>query len=306
MKTSAPAQMHLQPTSFRLVWFAGLFLASLIVAWRPLFSTFKLAFTNDEYTQILLIIPISLAFSCVEWKSVRKMTQQSSAFGATLIGAAALIEGASLLFSSWLTSDLRLAVEMFALVTWWIGSFVFCFGSRFSKRLMFPLGFLYWLVPLPAILLNQIIAYLQQGSALASRVLFDAAGVPLSQDGLQLTIPGLTVEIAKECSSIRSSLMLVVTTMVLAYLLLRSPWRRLLVIAISLPLSIAKNGLRIFTIAMLGTRVDPGYLNGRFHHQGGVVFFAISLLIIFLVLWALQRGEKPVAENRSLKAALPC
>ena len=86
--------------------------------------------------------------------------------------------------------------------------------------------------------------------------------------------------------------MLVVTTMVLAQLLLRSFWRKLLVVAVAVPLSVAKNGLRIFVIAMLGTKVDPAYLNGRLHHQGGVVFLAIALLVIFLLLWILRKCEQ--------------
>jgi exosortase len=122
------------------------------------------------------------------------------------------------------------------------------------------------------------------------------------QDGLQLSIPGLTLEIAKECSSIRSSLMLLVTTMVLAQLFLKSPLRKALIVAIALPLSVAKNGLRIFVVAMLGTRVDPTYLTGKFHHQGGIVFFAISLLVVFLLLWGLERGESRAARTPALKA----
>jgi exosortase len=116
-------------------------------------------------------------------------------------------------------------------------------------------------------------------------------GVPVSQDGVVLNIPGLTVEVSQECSSIRSSSMLLVTTMVLAQVLLRSPWRKALVIAVAIPLSIAKNGLRIFTISMLGTHVDPGYLTGRLHHQGGIVFFMIALATVFLLIWLLRRGE---------------
>jgi uncharacterized protein HemY len=50
--------------------------------------------------------------------------------------------------------------------------------------------------------------------------------------------------------------------------------------------------LRIFTIAMLGTKVDPGYLTGNFHHHGGVVFLVIALLVIFLLLWILRKGEQ--------------
>ena len=139
-----------------------------------------------------------------------------------------------------------------------------------------------------------IITFLQNGSAWSARMLFVTFGVPVTQDGLMLTIPGLTLLVAQECSSIRSSSMLLVTTMVLAQLLLRSGWRKALLISLVVPLSIAKNGLRIFMIAMLGTHVDPGYLTGHFHHQGGIIFFAIALIIIFLLLWSLQTGESPL------------
>jgi exosortase/archaeosortase family protein len=115
-----------------------------------------------------------------------------------------------------------------------------------------------------------------------------------------LSIPGLTLEVAKECSSIRSSLMLVVTTMVLAQLLLRSAWRKTLVVAVAVPLSVVKNGLRIFTIAMLGTRVDPGFLTGNLHHHGGVVFFLIALAGIFLLIWALRRAEGQIVPAGAL------
>jgi len=86
-----------------------------------------------------------------------------------------------------------------------------------------------------------------------------------------------------------------VTTMVLAQLFLRSPWRKILMVVLVVPLAVAKNGLRIFTIAMLGTKVDPGFLTGRLHHDGGVVFFLISLGVIFLLLWVL-RGKDATPE----------
>ena len=111
------------------------------------------------------------------------------------------------------------------------------------------------------------------------------------QDGVLLTIPDLTLQVAQECSSIRSSSMLLVTTIVVAHLLLRSPWRKAVVIGFAVPMSIAKNGLRIFTIAMLTTRVDPDYLTGKLHHQGGIVFFAIALMCIFALLWVLRKSE---------------
>jgi len=117
----------------------------------------------------------------------------------------------------------------------------------------------------------------------------------VAQDGVLLTIPGLTLQVAEECSSIRSSSMLLVTTLVLAQLLLRSPWRKIALVAFAVPLSVAKNGLRIYTLGMLATRVDPEYLNGRLHHQGGILFFAAALLCVFCTALDPAKGRRPSA-----------
>jgi exosortase len=156
------------------------------------------------------------------------------------------------------------------------------------------------MVPLPEYALNWIVSLLQQGSAAAAHLLFVVAGVPVAQRGLLVHIPGLTLEVAPECSSIRSSLMLLVTTMVLAHLLLRSFWRKALLVLAAIPVSVAKNGLRIFALGMLGSRVDPSFLTGRLHHQGGIIYFLIALFAMGLLLWILRRGEadNPGAEVR--------
>lgn len=284
--------------------FVILLLASAALAWHALFSTFRLSATNDQYTQILLILPVTLAFIYIEWQPLRRLVEPGWGPGIVLTCAAAAIALFARMLHSGVSADVRLATEIFALVTFWIGSFILCFGIKVSRQLVFPLCFLYWMVPLPAAALNEIVRYLQEGSAISSRALFALASVPVLQNGMQLTIPGLTLEIAEECSSIRSSLLLLVTTMVLAQLFLRSPWRKALVIAVAVPLSVAKNGLRIFTIAMLGTRVDPGYLTGKFHHHGGIFFFLIALLVIFLLLKLLERGEQRAAEKPGLIRAV--
>lgn len=281
-------------------------MASVVIGWRPLFGTFRLASQNDEYTHILLILPISIAFIVIEWTAVASFTRKAAGAGSAMLCAATAVALLAYIEPMRMTPDLRLSLGMLAMVTWWIGSFLFCFGAQISRALFFPLGFLFLMVPLPEAALNELIRYLQQGTAFAAWLLFNSAGVPVTQDGLMLSIPGLTIEVAKECSSIRSSSMLLVTTLVLAQLFLRSPIRKALVIAIALPLSIAKNGLRIFAIAMLGTRVDARFITGRFHHQGGIIFFAISLLAILLVILLLERGERNAPTRQSLKALASC
>jgi len=262
---------------------------SLLVGWRALADSLLLALHDDKYTHLLLILPVSIILLLREWPSLRPVVAPNVPLGSALLFVAVLISGGARAAS--VSKDGYLFLTMCALVTSWIGAFVFWFGNSASRQVRFPLCFLFGLVPIPRVALDQIISLLQLGSAWAAHALFVIVGVPVDQSGVFLTIPGLTLQVAQECSSIRSSSMLLVTTIVLAQLLLRSPRQKALVILFAIPLSIAKNGLRICTIALLGTRVDPGYLTGRFHHQGGIVFFAIALLCIFGLLWLLRRGE---------------
>jgi exosortase len=272
--------------------FTALWAVSLLVGWRALFETFSLSFEDVQHTYLLLILPIGAALIFLEWRAARTAVTLDVRAGSACLAIAALVVIPTLVWRASFPADVLLSARMLGLVLWWIGAFVLCFGTRSAQMVSFPLGFLLGLVPLPQLVVNWIIVVLQQGSASAAHVLFTACGVPVAQDGVVLTIPSLTMHVGEECSSIRSSSMLLVTTMVLAQLLLRSPWRKALVIALAVPLSIAKNGLRIFTIAMLGTRIDAGYLTGRFHREGGIVFFAIVLFILFAFFWLLRRGEE--------------
>ena len=268
-------------------------LALSVIFWRgALLTSFALALHNDEYTHLLLILPVSVALIILEWKSLRVSPSPDPRAAGGLLALAFLVE----CFTRWGTpsrsADVHLSMSMLALVIWWLGSFVFCFGTRASIRFLFPLCFLFCLVPLPAFALDKIVVFLQHESADATRLLFAAAGVPVMQDGMFISIPGVTVEVARECSSIRSSLMLLVTSMVLAHLFLRSIWRKTVLVLAAVPLSIAKNAIRIFTLSMLGVHVDPGFLHGSLHEKGGIVFFVLALLMVLLLLWLLARNEK--------------
>ena len=289
------------PKLSKHIGFVLLAAVSLGLWGSQLIHTLKLAEGSEAYTHILLILPVSGAMIYMARRTLPSVSRPGTGVGLALL-AFALVLGSIARFGAgaW-PDDVRLFLSMFGLVTWWIASVVLCFGLRTFQALLFPLCFLFWLVPIPAIALDEIVHFFQHQSAFAARLLFLAAGVPVTQDGIMLSIPGLDIEVARECSSIRSSLMLIVTTMVLAHLFLRSWWRKALLIAAAIPLAAAKNGLRIFVIAELGTRVDPGFLDGNLHHHGGIVFFAISLVVMATLLWGLRRTE--ITRSRRLGSA---
>jgi exosortase len=285
------------------------FLCALSIAFwlHPLVGTFRLALANDAYTHILLILPLSAALIYLDTKypdsKALPMPQPSPRVGAALLALALLTGGYSRWGMAAAPDDVRLSLGMLALVIWWIASVLLCFGTRTFSSFLFPLCFLFLLVPIPGFAVSGIVEFLQYQSAFAARIMFRVVGVPVTQDGIMLSIPNLDIEVARECSSIRSSLMLVVTTLVLAHLFLRSWWRKVLLVAAAIPLSVAKNGLRIFTIAELGTRVDPGFLNGKIHHHGGIVFFGVSVVAVGALLWVLHRTEFPTLEASCVQAA---
>jgi len=267
--------------------------------WRPLASWFALALRDEQYTHILLVLPMSAALIFLEWKSPAVPTRLSATIASPLL-LLALSARALVGWKGLSTTDVQLSLNILALLAWWTAAFILSFGTGAFRRALVPLCFLLWMVPLPQFILNPIVTLLQQGSAGSAHLLFAAVGIPIEQTGMLVQIPGLTMEVAPECSSIRSSLMLVVTTMILAQLFLRSWWRKVLLIAAAVPLSVAKNGLRIFVIAELGTRVDPDYLTGSLHHHGGGVFFAISVIGVAALLLLLRRTEVRTAERNFL------
>jgi len=271
------------------------FLACLALSvgiwWHPLTATWQHATRSEGHTYILLIVPLSLTLIYLKRKEVTPVPGTNRWTGAVLLGLALLLS-ICIVWNPWrLTASEGLSASMFSLVVWWIGGVIACFGMEIFRSHLFPVCFLFLIVPLPERALHWTTVFLQQQSAWAASVLFQLIAVPVTRDGVVLSIPGLTIQVAEECSSIRSSTVLVVVALILAYLFLKAPWRRIVLVAATIPMSILKNAIRIFIIAELGTRVNPSFLHGSLHRQGGIVFLGPAILVIALLLWLLRRGE---------------
>jgi exosortase len=276
--------------------------APVLLWWGPLTATLQLAWNSDSSTYLLLILPISILLIVTERsQSTASYSGSSRAAGGMLVLGALFLRALAFWGQRYFSASDALSLSVLALVLCWIGSVLVCFGSGVVRSHLFAFCFLFLLVPLPDRVVNWIVDTLQITSAVAADALFRIARVPVAKDGIILSIPGLDIEVARECSSIRSSTMLFVLTLLLAHLFLRSKWRKVLLIVLAIPLSILKNAVRIFTIAELATRVDPGYLTGKLHHQGGVVFLGFAVLLTVLFLWLLRKSELPSAPPVSVK-----
>ena len=185
-----------------------------------------------------------------------------------------------------------LSTAALSIVLIWMGGFLACYGSVATRAAAFPLLFLLFMVPLPDPVLERTILVLQQQSTNIATLLFKAVGVPVFREGFVLTVPGQSIEVAKECSGIRSSMALFITCLIAGHLFLRTKWRIALFALISLPVAIIKNGIRIVTLTLLSVHVDPSFLTGNLHHEGGFVFFLLALALLAPVFHVLEKSER--------------
>src|SRR5258708_32736171 len=115
-----------QASKLSFLFFFILGALSLAMWWRPLASTVALALRDEQYTHILLILPVSAALIFLDWKSPEPLAKSSSWIGLILLLAAAVLKVCVTVRILVLPSDEQLSLNMLALVLWWIGAFILC------------------------------------------------------------------------------------------------------------------------------------------------------------------------------------
>lgn len=160
------------------------------------------------------------------------------------------------------------------------------------KPAVFPLGFLLFMAPFPLAMEEGLEHFLQHGSAPAAHFLFHISGMTMHYHDLIFELPGIALRVAPECSGIRSTVVLFMTSLVAGHLFLRSPWSRLALTAFVIPLALMRNGFRIFVLGELCVRIGPHMIDSDIHHRGGPIFFVLSLGPFFALLYFLIRMER--------------
>jgi exosortase C (VPDSG-CTERM-specific) len=254
-----------------------------------LLDLLRFAAKSDLYSHIL-IIPV-VAFYLVGLRAGELRAGSKSAWWPAAAFFAAGVMALVCRFQVTERPD-ALACSTFAfLALLTAGAFMFL-GVEFVRSIAFPLGFLIFMAPFPAGVEHGIGVFFQHASADTAAPMLRAAQVPLFREGLVFRIPGIVLEVAEECSGIRSSLVLFITSLVAGAVLLRKPWTRAVLTLAVIPLGIIRNGFRILTISLLCVQVGPEMIDSPIHHRGGPIFFVLSLIPFFGLLVLLRKWEK--------------
>jgi exosortase len=279
----------------RLSVYAAWVLASSVAFAGPLRTVAQFAAENDDASHIFVIPFISAVTIYLQRKVIFARLSRGFAVSVTLgVFAILLAVMAATRNDSWHVST-TLAAYMLALVSLWIGGFAFCFGSPALSSARFPLLLLLLTVPVPNFLLAHVVHALQSGSAAIVNAIFEVTGTPFLREGFVFQLGRFNIEIAEECSGIRSSMAVLILALIAAHFYLRAFWKQLVFVICSLLVMIVKNGVRIATLSFLSLYVNPAFLFGRLHRDGGVVFFLLGVILLFPILLFLQRGERVTA-----------
>jgi len=279
------------------------FTAALIVAFAGPLASLAIHAAGSELHSHILLIPFVAAYLIyIRREQLPKEFYASPGWAtvAFIIGLAAVIAGRREgVFGRSLSQNDYLALMIFSFVCLLAAGGFFLLGRKWMAAAAFPFAFLIFMVPLPDRAANFLETTLELGSTEAANLFFNLTGMPVLRDGTIFQLPTITIQVAQECSGIRSSWVLLITSLLAANLFLKSPWRRLVLVAAVIPLGILRNGLRILFIGLLCVHIGPEMIHSVFHRRGGPPFFVLSLIPLFVLLWWLRRGEMIRNQSRA-------
>jgi exosortase len=266
--------------------------AGVLLVHAPVAAALYAYSSQHETASHLILIPGVSAFLLIQGRdAIFRAVASAPRPGLAVIAAGVAVSVAAWLFRTSLSAETALILAVSGPVVQWLGVFLLFFGPAAFRAGLFPLLFLLFTIPIPTPVIDAFVHVLRTGSTEAVASFFVLTGTPYFREGYVFALPGVSIEVAEECSGIRSSLALMLTSLLAGHMWLDRPWKRAILVAVALPLTIVKNGIRIVSLSLLSIHVNPEFLTGQLHHDGGVVFFLLTLVMLAPIV-ALLRSSR--------------
>lgn len=248
--------------------------------------------TDDNYSHGFLIVPISLYLA---WERRDRLLRAPLA--PSSLGLIVLVGGIVLLVAGVLGAELF--VTRIALLAVLTGGILYIFGWVHLRLLAFPLALLLLMIPIPAIIFNQVAFPLQLLASRFAAGVLSLWGIPVLREGNVIMLAHTTLEVAEACSGIRSLMSLVTLGILLGYFTESRSWVRWVLGLVTIPTAILANGLRVAGTGILAHYWGAEMAEGFFHTFSGWLIFGFAFGMVLLIQW-LIRVVAPIS-NRAAK-----
>jgi exosortase len=262
-----------------LLWVYGPVAVGLVTQWRQ----------DENYSHGFVVVPFAAFVAWTRRDALRGAPLRPTAAGLALLAISLLM----------LTAG-KLGAELFltrlSLIGVLAGSIAFIWGRAHLRILAFPLAFLVFMVPLPAIVFNQVTFPLQLFASTIGESVIRSLGIPVLREGNVLQLSSRTLEVAEACSGIRSLTSLLMLAVVLGFFSEQRAGGRVLIALAAVPLAIVANAMRVAGTGITSEWISPAAADGFLHTFSGLVMFIIALLGLAAVQQAV--GRIPVRAGR--------
>lgn len=271
----------------KLAWFGAL----VVTCYLPILIRLVHQWSTDEDMSHGFFVPAIAAF--IVWRKRDELMAtkaQPSLWGLALIGWGAIQMIVGELGAELFTSRTAFVITLIGVV-WTLG------GKPFLKKLSFPLFILFFMVPIPAVIYNQITLPLQFTASKFAEHALDVLTIPVVRDGNILDVDGHELSVVEACSGIRSLLTLTFMALVYGYFFEKHHWVRIALFFSVIPVAIVANGSRV-TITGILTMVKPELAEGFFHEATGMFLFLADFVILIAAHQVFARVARGFDQRR--------
>lgn len=253
--------------------------------WDTLVAMAQIWWRSDTYAHGLIVPPISIWLIWRDRKQLAMLRPEPTFW---------FIPALIVVIFCWLLGELTSvnSLTQFSVIAISILATMSVLGLQVSKRLAFPLLFLFFAVPIGDFLLPRLMEWTADFTVLALR----ATGIPVYREGQNFVIPSGQWSVVEACSGIRYLIASVTIGVLYAYLTYTSLKRRLIFALVSLIVPILANWLRAYLIVLLGHISNNELAAGVDHLIYGWIFFGIVIAIMFVIG---MRWAEPTPEQQS-------
>jgi len=277
----------------------GSILLLIVLIYHSVIRELYLAWLKNHYYYHGFLIPL-ISF-CLVYKSRGKLIKcenRPSLYG-IIFASSGIFE---FLIENFFINDLFLS--SLSMLIFLVGMVLLAFGKEYLRVLLFPIIFLIFMIPIPNFVFDSLIGPLQLIASKLGEIFLRFLGIPVLRDGIYLQLETLTIEIDKSCSSMHSLIALSSLSCVVAYLMVETMKKRIVVVASSIPLAILANGFRVVLIILLALWKGPVVFDSFLHPLSGKLFFLAALSVLVFEAEILNRANRPL-KNIILSVRFP-
>lgn len=292
------AQSNRLLSRFTLISIAAV---AAILFFSPI-SRVVLGWFTFEESHGLLIFAVSLYIVWASRERLRGLPKKPN----LLLGSLLLLSGCLTYLSAKWSSTLLL--EQISLVQILLGITCLILGNSWFKTLFLPIFYLLFMFTAFQELLFPVSGYMQQITAWIASGLLRLTGMPVLLSGNYITLPHITLVVARECDGSHHIVALLALAIPLAYYTQENWIKRSYVILAALLVGMLANGLRVMLIGLWSASHKTDQLHGPFNlfYASFIFFFGMLLLTCGSILTAsrARRGD-PKSSGRRTQSSFP-